>query len=79
MIRETNRNSQNFMSNNPNFTFQIGDNTEGGPTAEIVLPYSSFDLVMIPPAVSTETRYFPLLRAANDTQYTLGRTFLQEA
>jgi hypothetical protein len=29
--------------------------------------------------VSNQTRYFPLQRAANDTQYTLGRTFLQEA
>ncbi|KAL8640368.1 MAG: hypothetical protein Q9226_008757 [Calogaya cf. arnoldii] len=25
------------------------------------------------------TRYFPLIRAANESQYTLGRTFLQEA
>jgi hypothetical protein len=29
--------------------------------------------------VKNTTSYFPLKRAANDTQYTLGRAFLQEA
>jgi hypothetical protein len=63
---------------NPSITFGIS-NVEGGPTADIVLPYASFDLQASYPAVQTATNYFPLQRAANDSQYTLGRTFLQEA
>lgn len=63
---------------NPSFTFTLGD-SDLGPTVDIVLPYASFDLLASPPLTPNETRYFPLLRAKNETQYTLGRTFLQEA
>lgn len=45
----------------------------------ISLPYSAFDLNISWPHVESSTYYFPLKRAANDTQYTLGRAFLQEA
>jgi hypothetical protein len=47
----------------------------------ITLPYSAFDLEVSTsyPNIENSTRYFPLRRAANETQYTLGRTFLQEA
>lgn len=70
---------QSLTARNPNFTFQIGNYRTGGPTVDIVLPYASFDLLVSYPRVLNATRYFPLRRAANDTQYTLGRTFLQEA
>ena len=70
---------QSLIAKNPNFTFQIGNHETGGPTVDIVLPYASFDLLASYPRVLNATRYFPLRRAANDTQYTLGRTFLQEA
>ena len=70
---------QSLTARNPNFTFQIGNSQTGGPTVDIVLPYLSFDLLVSYPRVPDATRYFPLKRAANDTQYTLGRTFLQEA
>ena len=63
---------------NPTFTFSLGDSTSG-PSVPIALPYASFDLTAKPPMVPNETRYFPLLRAENETQYTLGRAFLQEA
>jgi len=43
------------------------------------LPYAAFDLVADYPLVIDSSRYFPLMRAANESQYTLGRTFLQEA
>ena len=46
---------------------------------DIVLPYASFDLLASYPRVLNATKYFPLKRAANESQYTLGRTFLQEA
>lgn len=66
---------------NPNVTFTVGSQTTGGSTVDIVLPYGAFDLqVTFPNVMNPNTSYyFPLKRAANDTQYTLGRTFLQEA
>ncbi|KAI9664098.1 MAG: hypothetical protein M1821_007589 [Bathelium mastoideum] len=64
---------------NPNVTFELGVETSGGDTVRIVLPYSAFDLTLMPPYVSSNTRYFPLKRAQNSTQYTLGRTFFQNA
>ena len=68
---------QSLLSKNLNFTFTIEDTIAGGPTVQIVLPYASFDLeISLQPST---TRYFPLQQAANDSQYTLGRTFLQEA
>ena len=70
---------QSLTARNPNVTFQIGDAQMGGPTVDIVLPYASFDLLASYPMVLDSTRYFPLQRATNYTQYTLGRTFLQEA
>ncbi|RDW70342.1 hypothetical protein BP5796_08739 [Coleophoma crateriformis] len=48
-------------------------------SANITLPYAAFDLTMTAPLVSSPTRYFPLKIAANESQYTLGRVFLQEA
>lgn len=70
---------QSLTARNPNITFQIGNSQTGGPTVDIVLPYASFDLLASYPMVLNSTRYFPLQRAANESQYTLGRTFLQEA
>ena len=70
---------QTLLAANPNFNFTIGNSKTGGPTVDIVFPYASFDLEAKPPFASNTTRYFPIQRAANDSQYTLGRTFLQEA
>jgi hypothetical protein len=67
-----------LMNNNASFTFKIGNTTIGEPTINITLPYASFDLEVGYPIVANSTRYFPIMRAANDTQYTLGRAFLQE-
>ena len=70
---------QNLLLTNPNITFTIGDSLTTSSTLDITLPYASFDLEALPPAVPKATRFFPLRRAANSTQYTLGRTFFQEA
>lgn len=48
-------------------------------TVAINFPYSAFDLSLSWPYANSSTSYFPLKRAADETQYTLGRTFLQEA
>ncbi|KAL8950195.1 MAG: hypothetical protein Q9222_003758 [Ikaeria aurantiellina] len=60
-------------------TFQLGTSLNGGSTVNVTLPYASFDLEVGPPLVKSQRRYFPLKRAKDETQYTLGRTFLQEA
>jgi len=57
----------------------LSDVTAGGDTVRIVLPYAAFDLKAEYPLVQNTSYYFPLKHAANETQYTLGRTFLQEA
>ena len=63
---------------NPNITFSSSNTA--GENLDIVLPCAAFDLTAsFPVANNTTTNYFPLRRAANDTQYALGRVFLQEA
>jgi len=66
---------------NPNITFSLSPAPSSEKVVTITLPYAAFDMIAKPPyrGLTTEQRYFPLRRAANATQYTLGRTFLQEA
>ncbi|KAL8717936.1 MAG: hypothetical protein Q9225_004869 [Loekoesia sp. 1 TL-2023] len=68
-----------LVAQNASITFTLGDSYSGGQTIDITLPYDSFDLQAEPPFTPNATKYFPLQRAVNETQYTLGRTFLQEA
>ena len=67
-----------LLTRNPNITFTLGNLTAGFST-NISLPYAAFDLTATAPIFPNSTRYFPLKRAANTTQVTLGRTFFQEA
>lgn len=67
-----------LLAQNPKFTFRIGSSKVGGKFVDLVLPYTAFDLEIKPPYVADATRYFPMKRAANDSQYTLRRAFLQE-
>ncbi|KAL8831509.1 MAG: hypothetical protein Q9170_005266 [Blastenia crenularia] len=71
---------QTLLNQNASIVFAIGADTLATDTLSITFPYASFDLEVLDtyPNVTNSTRYFPLKRAANDTQYTLGRTFLQE-
>ena len=68
-----------LMAAEPDITFRLGNLMDGGDVVDITLPYSSFDLVSDYPITPSSVRYFPLVRATNEGQYTLGRTFLQEA
>ncbi|KAF8851774.1 hypothetical protein BDZ45DRAFT_707718 [Acephala macrosclerotiorum] len=69
-----------LVSRNPTVIFTIGNTVSGGPSTDITLSYASFDLQATYPLVGgNSSRYFSLQRAANETQSTLGRTFLQEA
>ena len=69
-----------LVARNLNFTFTLGNTVDSGTTTNIVLPYAAFDLTVNSPVanVNESSSYFPLKRG-NDSQYTLGRTFLQEA
>jgi len=68
----------NLKNLNPNITFSLG-NLTSTTKVDITLPYSAFDLTVTYPHVSNSTRYFPLQRATDVKDYTLGRTFFQEA
>lgn len=67
-----------LQTQNASVTFTIGSNSTSS-MVNITLPYAAFDLTASYPLVSGTTRYFPLQRANDSTQYTLGRTFFQEA
>lgn len=68
-----------LTNSNPKVTLHLSGGSGSTSTIIIELPYASFDLEASYPIYENATRYFPIRRAANDTQYTLGRTFLQEA
>ena len=67
-----------LQERNASVSFLLGNDLEGA-VVNITLPYGSFDLSLGPSVVSVRQNYFPLRRAANESQYTLGRTFLQES
>jgi hypothetical protein len=69
-----------LVERNPTITFGLGQ-TASDPSGRvnIVLPYSAFDQQASYPIYENATNYFPIRRAYNETQYTLGRTFFQEA
>ncbi|KAG8160861.1 hypothetical protein KVR01_009125 [Diaporthe batatas] len=62
----------------PTLTFALGASTTGGTITRFDLPYAAFDLEGQYPVFPNATRYFPIRRASNDSQYTIGRVFLQE-
>lgn len=68
-----------MVEQNAEVTFQLGTSLNGGDVVSITLPYASFALEIGPPFVRSQRRYFPLRRAKDETQLTLGRAFLQEA
>jgi hypothetical protein len=69
-----------LLAQSPSFEFTVGPSKESdGNSTVIKLPYAAFDLNVTTPYYNQSQRYFPLKRAQNDTQYTLGRAFLQEA
>lgn len=70
---------RDLLTRNATLVFTIGADTTSTHTLNVSLPYAAFDLQLTAyPNAPNATRYFPLRRAADDTQYVLGRTFLQE-
>lgn len=70
---------QALQTQNTSVVFNLGHSSTPGQGVNISLPYGAFDLVAQAPLVPNSSRYFPLMRADNEGQYTLGRAFLQEA
>ncbi|KAL6715357.1 hypothetical protein ACLMJK_007623 [Lecanora helva] len=69
---------QQLVNTNPSITFSLASQAAGA-MINITLPYLAFNLQASSPTFANGTNYFPLKRAFNASQYTLGRTFLQEA
>ncbi|KAG8527699.1 uncharacterized protein KY384_007853 [Bacidia gigantensis] len=69
-----------LQTQNTSVTLTLGNSsTIPGEGFNISLPYGAFDLIAEAPRLTNSSRYFPLMRAADESQVTLGRTFLQEA
>ncbi|KAK0736673.1 hypothetical protein B0T21DRAFT_312140 [Apiosordaria backusii] len=77
LVNDTHRNR--LLDSDAQVSFRLSDVRSGGDTVTIVLPYAAFDLRAESPLVANSSHYFPLRRASSSSQYTLGRTFLQEA
>lgn len=70
---------ESLLRKNPSVSFQLGPQVSG-PSVTIQMPYFNFYHTATSAYVGNSSGlYFPLKRAANDTQYILGRTFLQSA
>ncbi len=67
-----------LQEQNATTTFSLGSSTDS-EQVNISIPYAAFDLMTSYTLKTNQTRYFPLMRAGKPSQYTLGRTFLQEA
>jgi hypothetical protein len=63
----------------PTITFTVSDGLVEGNTLNLKFPYASFDLEATYPIFPDPTAYFPIRRAANESQFMIGRVFLQEA
>lgn len=67
-----------LIAKNASVMFTLTNSTSQA-MVNITLPYAAFDWWASYPLVQNSTRYFPLKRAADSSQLTLGRAFLQEA
>ncbi|KAK5210767.1 hypothetical protein LTR47_001487 [Exophiala xenobiotica] len=70
---------------NLTFTFSLSNLRGSSNDIKLTVPYDAFNLQLSYPFpnldadfTSPPTNYFPLRKAANGTQYTIGRAFLQE-
>jgi hypothetical protein len=62
----------------PKLTFIVGDGLVEGHTLNLDFSYATFDLEATFPIFPDATAIFPIRRAANESQYVIGRAFLQE-
>ncbi|KAF2440595.1 acid protease [Karstenula rhodostoma CBS 690.94] len=71
---------QTLLQEDPTVTFTLGPEVSGAGVT-ISMPYFNFYLTASTELTNSSLpkMYFPLKRAANDSQYVLGRAFLQSA
>ncbi|KAK6357952.1 hypothetical protein TWF730_007308 [Orbilia blumenaviensis] len=69
---------EKLVTRNASIVFRIG-HFSTNQTVDITFPYAAFDLTLNYPYTDTPIHYFPLKRATDSSQYTLGRVFFQEA
>ena len=76
---------QRLLDSNLTFTFELTNLPGSDNKVELSLPYDAFDLQLSYPfpglnatPSSSPINYFPLRKAGNSSQYTIGRVFLQE-
>nr|POE99405.1 hypothetical protein CFP56_52797 [Quercus suber] len=79
LVNDTVRSQLLDLNPTVTFTFSNGTADDDQDLVNIALPYAALDLQASYPYYQTATNYFPIRRAANNTQYTIGRTLLQEA
>ncbi|KAK6434991.1 hypothetical protein LTR95_008826 [Oleoguttula sp. CCFEE 5521] len=79
LVNDTARSELLTLQPSVTFTLASDAGDSSAVTQTISLPYAALDLQASYPFYDTPTNYFPIRRAVNDTQYTIGRTFLQEA
>lgn len=72
---------QTLRAQNPNVTISLHQSYTTDGTVQITLPYAAFDMEAQSPyqGLKEKSRYFPLRRGKDKTQWALGRMFLQEA
>lgn len=68
-----------LMQMDPTLTFTIGHGATNSDSLSFRFPYSAFNQYVGAPYYGFNVSYFPIRRAANGSQYVLGRAFLQEA
>lgn len=73
------KNLTKLQQQDPILNFTIGTELSGGNITTITLPYDAFDLQAGFPIFADTLDYFPIRRAADSSQYMIGRVFLQEA
>ncbi|KAF2456605.1 aspartic peptidase domain-containing protein, partial [Lineolata rhizophorae] len=80
---ETARDAMDVTSASGNLEFELAPDVQSGPSVTITVPFTSLDMVATSayPGLGTAntSRYFPMRRAANATQFTLGRAFFQDS
>lgn len=57
-----------LLSENASVVFTLSDGVQGSKSIDVSMPYGSFDLQYRVPTQTNSSRYFPLRRAANNTQ-----------
>lgn len=72
---------EKLMVDDPSITFRLGQKFATNYTVDITLPYEAFDLTARMPYqnLTRPHRYFPIRRSVKESNFILGRTFLQEA